>query len=77
MTLSRKRTPNPYDHLPERHPMVLTSADFEDDQELPYLHAHGSAGGANLSPQLSWSGEPEGTRSFEGPPVGRTLDYAA
>jgi Raf kinase inhibitor-like YbhB/YbcL family protein len=40
---------------------TLTSASFEDGGVLPEDQTYG---GANRSPQLSWSGAPEGTRSF-------------
>ena len=40
---------------------TLTSNDIKDGEVLP--DAHVKAGG-NVSPHLSWSGAPEGTRSF-------------
>lgn len=49
--------------------LQLTSASFKDgdylgsDQILSASYGFGCAGG-NLSPQLSWSGAPEGTKSF-------------
>ena len=49
--------------------MTLTSANFSDgdylgnDHILAESYGFGCAGG-NLSPQLSWSGAPEGTKSF-------------
>lgn len=64
MDLSRERPPNPYNHLPDVAEMTLTSEDMSNDKALADEHAHGSAGGQNLSPHLSWSGEPEGTKSF-------------
>ena len=39
----------------------LFSTGFADGGWIPVLHA---CGGADLSPQLEWSGEPGGTHSF-------------
>lgn len=39
----------------------LTIPAFPDGGEIPKLH---TCEGADLSPALEWSGEPEGTRSF-------------
>lgn len=58
---------NPYDHLPEVATFSLTSTDVTDGQTLPVRHASkalGIPGGEDLSPQLSWSGFPAGTKSF-------------
>ena len=50
-------------------PLTLTSASFQDgdylsnDHVLSEAYGFGCAGG-NRSPQLSWSGAPEGTQSF-------------
>ncbi len=41
--------------------MELTSAAFDDGGEIPKAHARD---GADTSPPLSWSGAPEGTKSF-------------
>jgi Raf kinase inhibitor-like YbhB/YbcL family protein len=41
--------------------MVLGSSAFEEAQEIPQKHGKKIA---NLSPQLSWNGAPEATRSF-------------
>ena len=44
-----------------------TSQDLEDGAELPAAQASayfGIKGGQDLSPQLGWSGAPEGTRSY-------------
>jgi len=45
---------------------VLTSPDVAEQQMLArtFVHSAMGAGGENLSPALSWSGAPEGTRSF-------------
>jgi Raf kinase inhibitor-like YbhB/YbcL family protein len=44
----------------------LTSADIKDGEEVPVAQRSGlfGAGGEDVSPQLSWSGFPEGTKSF-------------
>jgi Raf kinase inhibitor-like YbhB/YbcL family protein len=44
----------------------LTSDDFKDGDTLPERHVFNGMGhhGANVSPQLSWSDPPAGTRSF-------------
>src|SRR6202012_4503402 len=44
----------------------VTSTDFTDGETLPQPHVSGvmGAGGEDRSPQLSWSGFPEGTQSF-------------
>ena len=58
---------NPYDALPEVAAFSLTSADVADGETVPDRHtsgAFGVPGGEDLSPQLSWSGFPEGTKSF-------------
>ena len=64
MTLDRPLAPSPYELLPEVPSFTLTSADVAEGRAEPARHAHGSAGGDNVSPQLSWSGFPAGTRSF-------------
>ncbi|MEU9132805.1 YbhB/YbcL family Raf kinase inhibitor-like protein [Kitasatospora sp. NPDC048540] len=55
------RPPLPYDFLPKVPSFELTSTDLVDGATMPDAHVHG---GGNLSPQLSWSGFPEGTRGF-------------
>lgn len=47
-------------------PLTLTSTDFEEGGPLPeWAWGTGAAaGGADRSPQLSWSGVPEGTKSL-------------
>lgn len=44
--------------------ITLRSAQFEDGRPIPDSAAHEMAGGKNKSPQLSWSGVPEGTKSL-------------
>ncbi|WP_190211056.1 YbhB/YbcL family Raf kinase inhibitor-like protein [Kitasatospora indigofera] len=55
------RPPIPYDFLPQVPSFELTSSDITDGGVLPKEFAHA---GGNLSPQLAWSGAPEGTRGF-------------
>jgi len=57
---------NPYDALPQVPSFQVTSKDVADGEQLPVPQRSGifGAGGQDVSPQLSWSGFPEGTRSF-------------
>jgi hypothetical protein len=57
---------NPYDALPAVPSFELTSTDVADGVTLAMPQVSGifGAGGEDVSPQLSWSGFPEGTRSF-------------
>jgi Raf kinase inhibitor-like YbhB/YbcL family protein len=57
---------DPYADLPEAPWFTLTSEDIKDGEQLPVPHHSGifGAGGEDVSPQLSWSGFPEGTKSF-------------
>ncbi len=64
MSLTRPVAPDPYDFLPAAGSFTLTSTDIVDGQRMPLAHVHTSAGGENLSPELSWSGFPAGTRGF-------------
>ncbi|GGH34756.1 YbhB/YbcL family Raf kinase inhibitor-like protein [Microbacterium album] len=45
-------------------PLTLTSDDIAHDQPLPRAQWGSAMGGSDTSPQLSWSGAPEGTKSF-------------
>ena len=66
MSLDRPRAQDPYEKLPKVASFTVTSTDIDDGQPLGAVHAYaGAADGAeNASPQLAWSGYPEGTKSF-------------
>jgi Raf kinase inhibitor-like YbhB/YbcL family protein len=57
---------NPYDELPEVPTFTVQSEDISDGEKQPLPHASGifGAGGEDISPQLSWNGFPEQTKSF-------------
>jgi len=62
--LERPVMVNPYDYLPPVPSFDVTSTDVADGEQAALTFVHDSAGGQNRSPQLSWSGFPEGTQSF-------------
>ncbi|GGS39400.1 YbhB/YbcL family Raf kinase inhibitor-like protein [Actinokineospora fastidiosa] len=64
MSLDRPVAPDPYALLPKVGTFTVTSTDVRDGELTDLKHVHTSAGGENVSPQLSWSGAPEGTRSY-------------
>lgn len=61
MSLDRPVAPNPYDLLPAVASFTVTSADVTDGGPLKDEHV---ASLGNTSPQLEWTGAPEGTRSY-------------
>ncbi|SOC54476.1 YbhB/YbcL family Raf kinase inhibitor-like protein [Ornithinimicrobium cerasi] len=62
MNLERTQPPHPVEHLPAAPAeLTVTSEDFVEGGQLPQSAGFGFG---NVSPQLSWSGAPEGTRSF-------------
>lgn len=64
MGLERPVMVNPYDYLPPVPAFSVTSADVVDGEQVALTFVHDSVGGENVSPQLEWSGFPEGTQSF-------------
>jgi Raf kinase inhibitor-like YbhB/YbcL family protein len=57
---------DPYEDLPQVPSFDLTSTDITDGGPLPAPQVSGlmGAGGEDVSPELSWSGFPEGTKGF-------------
>jgi len=57
-------TNDPNWNLPDVPAFDLTSPEFTDGGTLPQEARGADAGGADRSPELTWSGAPEGTQSF-------------
>lgn len=61
MSLERPVHPDPYTLLPPVPSFAVTSTDITDGQPLEDDQV---AAAGNTSPQLTWSGAPEGTQSY-------------
>src|SRR3954464_15506090 len=61
MSIERPVSPDPYPLLPAVPSFTVTSADVTDGQPLKDDQVYELG---NLSPQLSWSGAPDGTQSY-------------
>jgi Raf kinase inhibitor-like YbhB/YbcL family protein len=57
---------NPYEFLAGLPTFTVTSTDVGDGQEMPAPQRSGifGAGGEDVSPQLSWSGQPDGVQGY-------------
>jgi Raf kinase inhibitor-like YbhB/YbcL family protein len=64
MSLDRPVAPDPYSLLPAVGTLTVTSEDVRDGEQLSAEFVSDSQGGGNQSPQLSWSGAPDGTASY-------------
>jgi Raf kinase inhibitor-like YbhB/YbcL family protein len=61
MSIERPVSPDPYPLLPEVPSFTVTSTDMSNGQPLEDDHVYELG---NTSPQLSWSGAPDGTKSY-------------
>jgi len=66
MSLDRPAAQDPYEKLPSVESFTVTSSDVTDGAPMPDAHAYEGATdtAGNASPQLSWSGAPDGTKSY-------------
>jgi len=66
MSLDRPVPPDPYSLLPPVPTLTVSSTSIAHNGRLPQEHVFDGWGmsGGNLSPQLSWSGAPEGTKGY-------------
>ena len=66
MNLDRPVAPDPYDLLPAVPALTVGSEMFSEGSTLPDAQVFDDWGftGGNTSPQLSWSGAPEGTKGY-------------
>jgi len=66
MNLDRPVAPDPYDLLAAVPALTVGSETFSEGATLPGAQVFDDWGftGGNTSPQLSWSGAPEGTRGY-------------
>lgn len=58
---------DPFERIPDVATFTVTSTDARDGEpfgKAQYSGAFGVPGGEDASPQLSWSGAPEGTKSY-------------
>jgi Raf kinase inhibitor-like YbhB/YbcL family protein len=60
MSLDRPRAEDPYAKLPKLPSFSVTSTDVTHQEPLDDVHSADD----NTSPQLAWSGYPDGTKSF-------------
>jgi len=66
MNLDRPVAPDPYALLPAVPALTMSSTSIEHGSRLPEAQVFNGWGmsGGNTSPQLSWSGAPQGTQSY-------------
>ena len=66
MNLDRPVSPDPYSLLPSVRTLKVSSTSIQDNSRLPEEQVFDDWGfsGSNISPQLSWSDAPEGTKGY-------------